>query len=119
MDSKIKKISVLIVALSLVTVIIAITSMAANEGTVPEDPLVTGYDTVAPPNALPPPVDVWHQAESGWIGRSFIIEQEPKDRGYIYTPEFSGYAYGGMNYYVTIPKDGKYVIEGIVVSSPN
>lgn len=34
MDSKMKKISVLIVALSLVTVIIAITSMAAKEGTV-------------------------------------------------------------------------------------
>jgi len=121
MDSKhkMKKISVLIVALSLVTVIIAITSMAAKEGTVPEDPLVTGDDTaVAPPNAPPLPVDVWHEAESGWAGRSFLIENGVgQGRGYIYTPEFSGYAYGGMNYYVTIPRNGKYVIEGIVNAS--
>lgn len=52
-------------------------------------------------------------ASTGWFGRTFLIGREG-DRDFIYTPERLGPAYGGINYYVKIEKDGDYEMEGEV-----
>jgi hypothetical protein len=117
MSNKIKKLMGLSIFSILVIAVLAVTSIAINAPEQEEEKMMTEEEYSTDEDSIsPPPLDVWHEAENGWYGREFLIELEPEngERGYIYTPEYLGAMYGGMNYYVTIPEDGTYKIEGIV-----
>jgi hypothetical protein len=56
----------------------------------------------------------WIDATRGWLGKTFSFGTEG-ERTFIWTPENLGLAlYEGINYYVNIPEDGVYTIDGEV-----
>lgn len=56
----------------------------------------------------------WIEATTGWLGKTFFFGQE-REMTFIWTPENLALAlYEGINYYVNIPEDGVYTIDGEV-----
>lgn len=116
MGSRIKSLSILAIGLVAVVVLVA-TSAAISEIAVSEDPSVISVSLMGSENLIQEDAKseraIWYEAENGWLEKTLMIGQEV-DRGYIYTPEQMTFYGSGMNYFVSIPEDGDYCIEGIV-----